>query len=337
MTQIVRSPLASATFVAILVAALLAGCGDSDETGTAKGDKRLQVATSVAPITNIVAEIAGDAAEVTGLIPEGADSHIFEPDPSVAERLSRVDVVYLNGLQLEEPLRKLSKNNLGDGAEIVALGDRVLPNDERIYDHSFPKSEGKPNPHLWTSPPYLTAYAQVIADDLSERDPDNENTYRANLKSFEEDIKGLDKAMRADFETIPMTKRKLLTYHDAYAYFARDYEFEIIGAIQPASFSEPTPKQVEALIDQVRRLGVPAIFGSEVFPSPVLEQIGREAGVRYVDELRDDDLPGDPGDPEHSLIGLLRFNYLTITQALGGTASSLQDIELRTIDKASYS
>ncbi len=111
-----------------------------------------------------------------------------------------------------------------------------------------------------------------------------------------------------------------------------------MGAIQVADFQDPSPREVADLIDQVRAEGVTAIFGSEVFPSPVLEQIGRETGVRYVDELRDDDLPGRPGDPDHSLIGLLRFDYVTMTEALGGDATALRalDVSVPTVDEGTY-
>ena len=113
--------------------------------------------------------------------------------------------------------------------------------------------------------------------------------------------------MRTAFATVSPGERKLLTYHDAYAYFARDYGWTVVGAVQPSDFEEPTPKDVAALIDQVRGEKVKAIFGSEVFPSPVLAQIGKETGAQYVDVLRDDDLPGKPGAPEHSWIGLMAF------------------------------
>ncbi len=151
-------------------------------------------------------------------------------------------------------------------------------------------------------------------------------------------IDELDQAMRESFATIPTGNRKLLTYHDAYAYFAEDYGFQVIGAIQVSDFEDPTPKEVADLIQQVKAERVPAVFGSEVFPSPVLEQIGREANVRYVDVLRDDDLLGQPGDPEHSWVGLMRFNYITMTEALGGDASALKALKVRTLatDRAKY-
>jgi len=90
---------------------------------------------------------------------------------------------------------------------------------------------------------------------------------------------------------------------------------------------------VAALIDQVRKTKVRAIFGSEVFPSPVLEQIGREAGVPYVDVLRDDDLPGKPGEARHSWLGLMRFDYLTMVRSLGGDPRALEDFAVTPVAK----
>lgn len=323
--------------VVLSSAVLLSGCTTTGEQSADDDEGRLQVLTTVAPLTSIVASIAGEHAQVGGLIPEGVDSHTFEAPPSVPERLARADVVFLNGLSLDEPIRKLlvGIQESDDRPRVVLLGDLALPESDRLYDRSFPRSEGRPNPHLWTNPRHALSYAQLIERQLSELDSAHAVEYRANLAHFEESIRALDEAMRACFATIPVSQRTLLTYHDAYAYFAQDYDFEIIGAVQPTNFSEPTPKQVGALIEQVRRLGVPAIFGSEVFPSPVLEQIGKEANVRYVDELRDDDLPGEPGDPGHSLIGMLRFNYLTITEALGGDASALRNLVPTDVDPAS--
>jgi ABC-type Zn uptake system ZnuABC Zn-binding protein ZnuA len=101
----------------------------------------------------------------------------------------------------------------------------------------------------------------------------------------------------------------------------------VIGAIEPASFSEPSPREVTRVIRQLKQEKVPAIFGSEVFPSKVLNQIGREAGVKFVDTLRDDDLPGIPGSPEHSYIGMMLEDVRTMVTALGGRTEALQGID----------
>jgi ABC-type Zn uptake system ZnuABC Zn-binding protein ZnuA len=320
------------------VAFLTAACGGGSDNGAASSnsDGRLKVATTVAPITSIVANIVGDRADVEGIVPEGTNSHTFEPKPSVAELLTTADVVYINGLVLEEPTKKLAEQNLKDGAEVVELGRLAIPESEYIYDFSFPKEEGKPNPHLWTDPTLARKYAEIVKDDMSERDPDNADYYSANYDRFSALIDEFDAAMRTAFSTIP--KRQLLTYHDAYAYFAKTYDWKVIGAIQVSDFEDPSASEVADLIDQVKAEGVPAIFGSEVFPSPVLEQIGKEAGVKYVDDLRDDDLPGKPGSDEHSWLGLMRFDYITMTDALGGDSSALKTVKLRNVapDKAKY-
>lgn len=204
--------------------------------------------------------------------------------------------VYINGLQLEEPTKDLAKENLEDGAEIVELGTETIPESEYIYDFSFPKEDG--NPTHTSGPTRRSPGATPRSSRTTCRhDPANADYYAANYDKFSRVVDGLDEAMGAS-RSPRSRKHELLTYHDAYAYFAKTYDWDVIGAIQVLDFEDPTPAEVADLIDQVKAEGVPAIFGSEVFPSPVLEQIGKEAGVTYVDELRDDDLPGEPGD-EH--------------------------------------
>jgi ABC-type Zn uptake system ZnuABC Zn-binding protein ZnuA len=251
--------------------------------------------------------------------------------------LSEADIVFLNGLQLEEPTKELAEQNLKDGAEIVELGTTVLPESEYVYDFSFPEEEGKPNPHLWTDPTWAIKYAAVIRDTLGERDEANAAYYRDNFDAFSAKATALADALRKDQESIP-GPRALLTYHDAYAYFADTFGWTVIGAIQPENFEDPAPTEVAELIDQIRAENVPTIFGSEVFPSKVLEQIADETGVRYEDTLRDDDLPQEPGDPEHSWLGLMRYDYVTMITGLGGEAPTLEALDVSDVapDNAEY-
>jgi ABC-type Zn uptake system ZnuABC Zn-binding protein ZnuA len=329
---------------------LITGCAGSEQTSNSQNvgcdlgevvqGRPLNIATTVAPITSIIANIAGGTStSITGIVPEGTNSHTFEPKPSDAASLESADVIFINGLVLEEPTKDLAIANLKESANICELGTETLPESEYIYDFSFPKEGGKPNPHLWTNPPMAKQYAQVARDLLVRRDPVNAAIYEKNFVAFAVKIDALDQAIEIATATIPADQRKLLTYHDAYAYFAKNYGYTVVGAIQPSSFDEPTPKEIAALILQVKELGVKAIFGSEVFPSPVLEQIGLESDVRYVDVLRDDDLIGKPGDKEHSWLGLMRFNFVTIVEALGGDASALKLIDVQDVvkDGAKYS
>jgi len=299
---------------------------------------QLQVVTTVAPITSIVANIAGERARVTGLIPEGEDSHTFEPRPSAAKVLSSADVVLVNGLKLEDPARELAVENLGPTGQLIELGTLTIEPEQYIYDFSFPKEGGKPNPHLWTNPPMARCYASITASVLAKADPRNADYYKANAARYTARLDELDQLMVQASSAMPEADRELLTYHDAYAYFAQHYGWKVIGAIQVSNFNEPTPKEVAALIEQIRTERVRAIFGSEVFPSPVLEQLGRETGVAYVDTLRDDDLPGAPGDPDHSFLGLMKFDFVTMVGSLGGDPSALRGFDAGDVapDRAEY-
>ena len=333
----------------VLGLALVAGCSPAEkvsssqnigcELGDVVNGRTLNIATTVAPITSIVANIAGGTSTVIkGIVPEGTNSHTFEPKPSDAVSLESADIIFINGLVLEEPTKDLAMANLKESANVCELGTEILPVSEYIYDFSFPKEGGKPNPHLWTNPPMAKQYAQVVRDVLVRRDPSNAVIYESNFSAFAAKIDALDQAIKVATATIPEDQRKLLTYHDAYAYFANNYGYTVIGAIQPSSFDEPTPKEIGGLILQVKSQKVKAIFGSEVFPSTVLQQIGAETGVRYVDVLRDDDLIGEPGDQEHSWLGLMRFNFVIIVEALGGDASALKSLDVRDVvkDEAKY-
>ncbi len=324
-----------------VAALVLAACGDDDDDATdgttaatdgavepAAAGGSLVVATTVAPITSLAANVIGDNAEIIGIVPEGTNSHTFEPQPSDAELLADANVIFINGLVLEEPTKELALANKPDATPLIELGDETIDPSEYKYDFSFPEDEGKPNPHLWTDPSLALNYAAIIRDTMIELDPDNADAYTTNYDALTECVDGLDAAMREAFATIPEENKQLLTYHDAYAYFADNYGFEVIGAIQPADFGDPSPQEVADLIDQVNETGVPAIFGSEVFPSPVLDQIANETGGTYVDTLRDDDLPGAPEDSDHSWVGLMRSNYITMTEALGGDPAALEAFEV---------
>ena len=284
--------------------------------------------TTVSPITNIVQNVAGDLVDVTGIVPEGTNSHTFAPAPSDAAAMEEADVVFMNGLHLEEPTLELAEANVREGVPIVRLGERTITPDEYIFDFSFPEEQGDPNPHLWTNPPYAKRYAEIVMRTLSELDSANADVYRRNYEAFAARLDELDRLVREVTETVPPENRKLLTYHDSFPYFAREYGWTVIGAIQPSDFSEPTAQEVARLIDQIREARVPAIFGSEVFPSPVLEQIAAETGAEYIDDLRDDDLPGENGDPDHSYLGLMVFDFRTFMGALGGDVSAFDGFEV---------
>jgi len=307
----------------VLMAMVAAACGTP---GAGSADGKLQVAASVAPIVDIVRNVAGNAADVQGLIPEGVDSHTFEPTSDTARTLSEADIIFLNGLDLEDPTLALAQANKKSGALIYLLGPHAIDPAHYLYDFSFPKSGGHPNPHLWMDVSNAISYTKLVQQQLDRADPKNAATYDANAKTYLKTLYTLNRAVQTAVDTIPPENRSLLTYHDSFAYFAAHYGMTVIGAIQPVNFSEPSAQEVAGLIDQIKSRHIPAIFGSEVFPSPILAQIAAETGVKYEDSLRDDDLPGEPGDPEHSYVGLMLYDVRTIVTDLGGDPVALDAV-----------
>ena len=294
-------------------------------------DGRFKIVATVSPITNIVYNIGGDRVAIRGIVPEGSNSHTFRPAPSDAVALTQADIIFMNGLNLELPSLELAEANLKEGAEIVLLGEETIPPADYVYDFSFPKEAGNPNPHLWTNPEYALEYARIVRDRLATLDAENADYYNENFERFAKQINALDAAIITTTNSIPAENRKLLTYHDSFAYFAPRYGYTVIGAIQPADFSEPSANELAKLIEQLRAEQIPAIFGSEVFPSPILEQIGRESGAAYVDTLRDDDLPGEPGETNHSYIGLMVYDLQIMADALGGDSGLMDGVDTRNV------
>lgn len=287
------------------------------------GSARLQVVTTVAPITDIAGHVIGNAALLHGLVPEGMNAHTYQPTPGDARRLVHADVVFLNGLSLDVPLERLARRNGKPNVAIIKLGDQTLAQADWIYDANFPQDERHPNPHLWLDVAHAMRYARLMGEYLSRLDMAHATGYQTRAKRYAEQLTDLDRCIKAAIALIPERHRTLLTFHDSWPYFAKRYGMAVIGAIQPANLTSPSARDIARIIQQIQQLNLPAIFGSAVFPSPVLQKIAAETGVQYIATLRDDALPGAPGDAKHSYIGMMLANVGAMTQALGGRPETL--------------
>jgi ABC-type Zn uptake system ZnuABC Zn-binding protein ZnuA len=337
----------------LLVSCLLVACENSPNVTTspnsttvtttpvASGDRTSEVkplvVTTVAPITNIVSNIASDRVRVQGVIPEGTDSHTFEPRPSDADILGKANLIITNGLNLEVPTQKLANSSKPKETKMYQMGDETVTQKDWIFDFSFPKEKGAPNPHLWVNTKYAANYAKLAAKYLTELDPQGKDYYNANLKKYLARLDELDKVTRAVVASIPPKNRKLLTYHDSWAYWARDYGFTVIGAIQPSDFNEPSAQDIAKLLDQIQQTGVPAIFGSEVYPSKIAEQIAREAKVKLTN-TSDDGLPGEGSanamennNPKHTYVGMMADNLRILAENLGGNPKLVEQLNTANI------
>ncbi len=293
--------------------------------------RKLNIVTSVSPLTNIIKNIGGNKMDLTGLVPEGVNSHTFELVPSDVAKVNGADLVIIDGLGLETNIGNVAEEAHGKNPrlEILKLGDNTLSPDQWVFDFSFPKENGDPNPHLWLNVVHAMKFANLTREKLTEMDPQNARYYSDNTDRYISLLKKLDEGILQAVQTIPPQNRKLLTFHDSWSYFAARYGMTVIGAVQPSDFGEPTPQEVARMIDQIRSEKVPAIFASEVFPSGVVNQVAKEANVKVVETLSDDDLPGDHGEPEHSYVGMMLENMKNMLVPLGGNIMSLFDVDPR--------
>lgn len=291
-------------------------------------NKTLNVVTTVSPITNIVENIGGDRINLIGLVPEGVNSHTFEPVPSDIIKLNNADLVIINGLFLEDNIEKTVNELIESNPNIhlLKLADNTVNSAEWVFDFSFPEENGHPNPHVWLNPVYAMKFANLTKEKLVEMDPNNAKYYIENAERFVNLLKKLDEGVNSSIQTIPPENRKLITYHDSWAYFATRYNMTVIGAVQPSDFSEPSPLDVVKIIDQLRIENIPAIFASEVFSNRITDQIAHEAGVDVVQTLMDDALPGDTTSPEHTYVGMMIQNMKNMIIPLGGNIDNLTQI-----------
>ncbi|HEY6587186.1 MAG TPA: metal ABC transporter substrate-binding protein [Nitrososphaeraceae archaeon] len=303
------------------------------QENSTQGIDKLNIVTSVAPITNIVQNIGGEKINLIGLVPEGVNSHTFDLVPSDAIKINNADLIIIDGLNLETEVEKIANNAIAKNSKIhlLKLGDNTVDKADWIFDFSFPKEKGDPNPHLWLNVDYAIKFANLTRDKLIEIDPFNSKYYTENSKKYTELLKQLDNGIKKSIMTIPPENRKLLTYHDSWAYFAPRYGMTVIGVIQPSDFGEPSAKDVADLIDQVRAEKVPAIFASEVFPTNIIDQIAKEGNITVVETLSDDDLPGKSGDNNHSYVGMMIENMKNMILPLGGNIEELKNINPKNI------
>ena len=318
--------------------------GNADTDGPEA--QELLVVATIAPLADVVDRVLGDRGTVETLIPANVDSHSYEPRPRDVEPLADADVFFGNGLGLNQSAVNLAEANLAENAPLVLLGEESLSYEDLRddghshdddghshghthddgNDHTHEGDDGHVNPHVWTSVALIEQYVPAVADTLSELDPDGARDYADRAEAYTAELAELDAAITEAVESIPEGNRRLIVYHDAWSYFGQDYGIEVVAAVQPSDFSAPSAAEIRGIIDQIRQEDVPALFGSAEFPTDVVEAIGDETGAEYVGDLADDILPGEPGDPEHSYIGMMAVNVTLIVEALGGDASPLESL-----------
>jgi ABC-type Zn uptake system ZnuABC Zn-binding protein ZnuA len=293
---------------------MLTGCsmtGPSVESS--RSAKVPMVITTSAIVADITSAVGGNAVEVRSLIPNGFDTHTYEPKPSELIMLEQADLVVVADAKLNAAVTGLAKLS-GDEKRILYLNERAFSADDFVYREAG--NGASANPHTWTSPLLVARWLAPLTERIIALAPDRESDIRANARVFSAELAKLDEEIRSTLSTITAERRKLVVYHDAWEYFGREYELRIIGALQAVSYAEPSAGELAKMAEQIRKEGVRTFFGSEVFPSDVLQALEAESGAIYVSDLADDRLPGIPGDANHNYLALMRANLVLLVDGL---------------------
>ena len=291
----------------------------------------LVAGASIPPLADMISRVGGGRVEVVSVVPQGVDGHTYEPTPSDVADITRADITFFASEDLNPSVTDTVEANLAPGAPTVDLLEATMTDDEVILDNAHSHGDevhGHANVHAWTDPTIALRWVEEIRSRLSELDPSGAEIYAANAADLTAKMNALHEATITATATVPEQFRTLVVYHDSWSYFGRTYGYQVLGALQAADFAEPSASEVANMIEEVRAAGVPAFFGAAVFPVEVLEQVSEEAGVPYVADLADDELPGQPGDPEYGYLGMMVENVRHIVTSLGGDASGLDGVPL---------
>lgn len=292
--------------------------------------KKLDVVATTSILADITRNVAGDAANVTALVPIGGDPHTFEPSPRDSQRVAVADVLIENGVDLEKWLEPIIKNS-GTTAKPVAVSEGLkLREGEEEHGHetaakkdaqATPATAAEPehefDPHLWTDVQNVIAYVERIRAGLAAADPANAATYKANADKYTAQLKELDASIVQQTASLPLARRKLVTNHETFGYFAERYGYEIVGSVLESVSTEaqPSARDIARLVDAIKEAGVPAVFTESTTNPALAAQIARDAGVKVVTDLYTDSL-GAPGSPGDTYIKMMRHNIEQIVKAL---------------------
>jgi zinc/manganese transport system substrate-binding protein len=282
----------------------------------------LQVVATFSVLGDLTQAVGGDHIQLTTLIGPGVDAHTYDPSPADLAMLEQADVIVENGLGFEPWLDNFLDSTNFQGERIVA-SDGITPRhgDETEHDeeaHDEDHDHGGDDPHVWHSVPNAIMMVENIRDGLKGADPDRSGAFDANAGAKIADLEELDAWVREQVAVLPEERRKLVTSHDTFGYFADTYDFQIIGTALGSLSTEagdPSVRQIAQLVAQIREAGVPAIFAENVANPDLMEAIAAEADVALAPPLYSDAL-GAPGTPGDTYDGMMRSNVETIVQAL---------------------
>lgn len=306
--------LVSSLCLGILLPFALSSCSQpsSNRANPIANGKPNVVATSTI-IEDLAAEVAGDKIQLQGILKPGADPHVYEPVPQDSQALEKANLILYNGYNLEPGLIKLM-NATGGKIRKVAVGEVV-----KSLQLDKGRGEVVPDPHVWGDVDNVIQMVDAIRDALIELSPEDREKFTQNAAQLTGELKQLDSWIAQEIKTIPENKRKLVTTHDAFQYYARAYSIPVAGTLIGISTEEqPSAQTVKRLVESVKAATVPAIFAETTINPALIKTVAEESGVKLAPRQLYSDSIGAAGSDGDSYINMMVANTRAIVEALGG-------------------
>ena len=315
-----RQFLKTSLCLLVLLLMVAGGC-QKDNTedpanATPTTEKKLHVVATIGMITDILKNIGRDRIDVTGIVGEGVDPHLYKPTEGDVERLKDADIIFYNGLNLEMKIIGAAHDKMADKTKAVAVTDGILRSQLRTSS----EFQGGYDPHVWHDVSLWMKAVERVRDTLVQADPNNAEYYRSNAKNYLAALKTLHDDLQNLAAQIPAQRRVLVTTHDAFGYLGRAYGFKVRGLQGLNTETEVGVADVRELAAFIIEHRIPAMFVETSTPSQGIEAV--QAAVRakgFEVEIGGGlfaDAMGTPGTPEGTYIGLIRHNIDTIVNAL---------------------
>ncbi|WP_322515491.1 metal ABC transporter substrate-binding protein [Rhodopseudomonas palustris] len=294
----------------------------------AQADDRIRVVASFSILGDFVRNVGGDRVEVTTLVGPNGDAHVYTPSPTDAKTIADAKLVVVNGLGLEGWLPRLVQSSGGKATIVTATkGVKAREADgDDDHDHAghdkgghdksgHAHDHGKTDPHAWQSVRNAGIYVANIRDALIAADPGGADAYRANADAYLGKLDALDRDVRAAVAAIPAARRKVISTHEAFGYFADAYGVTFIAPQGVSTESEASARDVATIIRQIRKDKVPAVFLENISDPRLMQRISAETGAKIGGTLYSDSLTAENGDAP-TYIDMVRHNIRTLTSAL---------------------
>ncbi len=277
----------------------------------------MPVVASFSILGDVTRQVGGERVSVQSLVGADQDAHVYQLTSADIRKIREAKLVLVNGLGFEKAELERAARQSKVPVAVATQGIKPLAAAEHGHDHAHhghDHSHGEHDPHVWHDPLLMQTYAKNVADALSKADPAGKAYYQQRLQAYQAELGQLHRWAEAAFKPIPAAQRKVITGHDSFAYLGKRYQVQLISAQGVSTETEPSARQIAAIIRQIKQQGVKAVFAENIKDSRMVDRIARETGVKVQGRLYSDALSKTA--PANSYTGMFRHNVGAITQAI---------------------